>query len=152
MRFLTESRKWKEEIKEVEIKVLELKELVIVYPLPPPKSDELNKLYETTSQTLKTIIGELEQEDRSRMLYTLVKSNSKDSIPYPIFKSKPHEDVHVFIDEFKDTLVRNQIPKKDHVKILRVYLQNFALEIVQESITDIDEAYQILLDQFGSSD
>ena len=89
----------------------------------------------------------------NRKLYTLSQTSSKDSIPYPVFRAKPDEDMHKFLAEFKDALIRNQIPKKDQVKILRMSsLKNFALEVVHKDITDIDEAYKILLKQFGNSD
>ena len=152
IQYLGESRSWLQESKEIDQKVLELKELVVVYPLPAGQAEEVDKLYESIGKTLKKVVSDLESEDDERMLYTLSKSNSKDPIPYPMFKSKPHEDVHTFITDFKDALIRNQIPKRDHVKILRIYLMNFALEIVHESLTNIDEAYEILQDQFGSSD
>ena len=94
----------------------------------------------------------MEEEDKRRKLYTLAQSNSKDAIPYPMFKSKQDEDIHKFIMDFKDALVRNQIPRKDQVKILRGSLRNFALEIVHKDIDDVDKAYEILANQFGNSD
>ena len=152
IRLLKESRNWNRDLKDVNERVLELKELVVVYPLPVAKADELDKLHESIVATFKKTVKELETEDRDRMLYTLTKSNSKDSIPYPIFRSRPYEDVHKFIREFKEVLVRNQIPKKDQVKILLVYLEEFALEMIHEDLGDINEAYKILESQFGSSD
>ena len=152
IRFLKESRKWISEAKDIDKKVLELEELVILYPLPSDQKEELDDCHQALNRDLKKITNDLETEDSRRKLYTLSQSSSKDAIPYPVFKSKADEDVHKFLAEFKEALVRNQIPKKDHVKLLQSSLKNFALEIVNKDITEIEDAYKILIKQFGNAD
>ena len=56
------------------------------------------------------------------------------------------------LKEFKEALVRNQIPVKDQVKILRKNLKNFALEIVHKDVTAVNEAYKLLVKHFGNSE
>ena len=153
VKFLKESRKWVDEAKHIDRNMLELEELVVLYPLPSDQKDELENMHQSMKKDLKQIVGDLEAEDLSRNLYTLSQSSSKDSIPYPVFRAKPDDDVHKFLAEFKDALVRNQIPTKDQVKILRTSsLKNFALEVVHKDVSEIEEAYKILLKQFGNAD
>ena len=110
------------------------KELVVLYPMDPEMKKELEDVYVLAKNTLKNIEIKLEEEDAKRKLYTNSQSKSKDSVPYPQFRAKDHEDVHKFIKETKKNFVRNKIPLKDQVKILRTNLRGFALEIVQKDI------------------
>ena len=150
-KYLKESRKWIEEGKSIDKKFDELEELVVLYPLPSDQKEELDGLYVALSGDLKKVVNDLELEDASRKLYTLSQSSSKDAIPYPVYRSKPDEDVLKFIEEMKEAFIRNQIAVKDQPKILKLQLKNFAAELVHKDIDDIEEAYRILTKQFGNT-
>ena len=86
IRYLKESRKWIIELREIDRKVYDLKELVVMYPLPSDQAKELDSLHKAVKEDVTKAVSELETEDTNRQLYTLAPSNSKDSLPYPKFK------------------------------------------------------------------
>ena len=131
---------------------IDLQKAVVTHPFEEAARLELVELHTSVKTSLSSLVADLEKEDSSRKLYTNCKSQGKDPIPYPLFKSKEDEDIHKFLKEFKEALIRNQIPVKDQVKILRTNLKNFALEVVHKDITDIEVAYKLLIKHFGNSD
>lgn len=152
VKYLKMSRKWQQELKEINKKIGDLEEITVNHPLPSVEQEELENVHAALKGDVKAAVRMLETEDETRQLYTLNQTSSKEAVPYPVFKGRPDEDIHKFIRDFKDAAVRNQIPRKDQVKILRRSLKNFALELIKEELSDIDEAYAILKDRFGNSD
>ena len=152
IRHLKQSVTWKSDMKTLDKRYVELQKSVVLHPFSEEEETELANLHALVKTQLVSIVDNLEKEDSSRKLYTNSKSYSKDPIPYPLFKAKDDEDVHKFLKEFKEALIRNQIPLKDQVKILRTNLKNFALEVVHKDILDIEVAYKLLLKHFGNSD
>ena len=139
-------------MKALDKRFIELKKAVVTHPFEEDARVELDDLHLLVKTQLSSLILSLEKQDTTRKLYTNSKSHGKDPIPYPLFKSKDDEDIHKFLKEFKEALIRNQIPVKDQVKILRTNLKNFALEIVHKDILDIEVAYKLLIKHFGNSD
>ena len=62
---------------------LDLKQLVVLHPLQAGEKEELDNLADSVKADLDSIIDKLEKEDSKRRLYTLSRSQSKDSVPYP---------------------------------------------------------------------
>ena len=152
IKFLRDSSKWNDDMKALDKRYIDLQKLVVLNPFEEGTKVELETLHGSVKADLRFVAENLEKEDASRKLYTNSKSQSKDSVPYPVFRSKDDEDIHKFLKEFKEALIRNQIPVKDQVKILRNNLKNFALEIVHKDVTAVDEAYKLLIKHFGNSD
>ena len=100
IRFLKMSQGWIHGLKEIGQKILDLKELVILYPLPADKKSELESCHTTLTMDLRQSVYNREKEDKTCQLNTLLKKQSKDSIPYPVFKSQSDEDLHGFINNF----------------------------------------------------
>ena len=151
-KYLKDSSKWIIEQKAIKKETYMLKDMTVDHPLPSDQLEEIDTLNTTLAAEVDKMVQDLETEDSNRKLYTMAQSSSKESVPYPMFRSKEDEDVHKFIAEFKDALVRNQVPRKDQVKILRTYLKNFAYDLVHKDVTDIDKAYDILTTKFGNSE
>ena len=152
MKYLKQSVSWKSDMKILDKRNVELQKTVVMHPFSPEAKSELVDLHTLVKSKLSSVVTSLEEEDSSRKLYTNSRSHAKDPVPYPFFKSRDDEDVHKFLKDFKEALVRNQIPVKDQVKILRNNLKNFALEVVHKDITDIEVAYKSLIKHFGNSD
>ena len=152
IKYLKEALAWKPVVADIEKKELELRKLTILYPFDDVKKQELDTKLTTMKKKVEETVGALEKEDAQRKLYTMSKSQSKDSVQYPIFRGKENEDVHSFIKEFKDCLLRNQVPEKDEVKVLRTYLRDFPLDLVHKELIKVEEAFKILIKQFGGID
>ena len=150
--FLKESVRWSTTMADLEKRKVELKKLVVLYPFSTLEEANLDEYCWDVTNEGNESVELLKTEESKRKLYTNARNQSKDSVPYPVYKSKDDEDVLKFMREMKDAFVRNQVPLKDHVKHLRLQLRGLALEIVHKDLTDIDEAYKLLTRQFGSSD
>ena len=152
IQFLKESNSWSSTLSDLEKKDTELKKLVVLYPFESGPKDEWYDLFACVKNDVYEVVSKLKAADAERKLYTLARSQSKDAVPYPVFKSKETEDVHKFIKEFKEAFVRNQVAQKDQCKIFRTNLKGFALDIVSKDIEDVDKAYKLLIKQFGNTD
>ena len=152
IQFLKESNSWSSTLSDLEKKDTELKKLVVLYPFESGPKDEWYDLFACVKNDVYEVVSKLKAADAERKLYTLARSQSKDAVPYPVFKSKETEDVHKFIKEFKEAFVRNQVAQKDQCKIFRTNLKGVALDIVSKDIEDVDKAYKLLIKQFGNTD
>ena len=125
VKYLKLASSWKTELKVLDKRYVELQKSVVLHPFSPEIKQELHNLHKQVKDELSVVATELENEDSTRRLYTYSKTNSRDPVPYPLFRAKDDEDVHKFIKEFKEALVRNQVALKDQTKILRTYFKKF---------------------------
>ena len=95
---------------------VELKKLVVLYSFSQVEEAKLDDYCQEVKEEIDKSVNLLKTEDSKRKLYTNAKNQSKDPVPYPMYKSKDDEDVLKFMREMKEGFVRNQVPLKDHVK------------------------------------
>ena len=139
---------WKKQLKSIKDSFYSMKRNVKSKELDNPNDpDDPLKTMEASIANLeddmKIKVEDLQYEDKSRCLYSLVKSKSAD-IQYPIFTGSTNEDFFRFQQEMEEAFVSNKVRKEDRCKKLRNCLKFRPLSFVPETMKDIDEAWSTL--------
>ena len=144
---------WKKQINEITNVFYSMKKTAKLHDLEDPDNPEDSlKTSENAMNLLKdkfeTVLEELLFEDKSRCLYSLVKSKPAN-VSYPTFSGSMKDDFFKFKDEVEDAFESNQVRREDRVKILREHLQSTPRTLIPESMRNIDDAWKILEEMFG---
>ena len=104
----------------------------------------MDELYSTVTKAIK-------EEDRKRLLYSLVGASS-ESVKLPKFSGSLGEDFSTFKSKLLLGLEKNRVAATDEIEKLRSCLSGQALALVPEKFKDFDAAMKVLADAFGDSE
>ena len=97
---------------------------------------------------LERVIEDVEYEDKTRCLYSLVKSKPAN-VKYPSFSGRFDADFYKFKQELTDAFEANQIRREDRCQLLRGCLQPGPRAFIHQDLKDIDEAWAVLKQLYG---
>ena len=120
------------------------------FPLP----EENEKVVETIhdmDELYSTVTKAIQEEDRKRLLYSLVGASS-ESVRLPKFSGSLGEDFSTFKSKLLLGLEKNRVAATDKIEKLRSCLSGQALALVPEKSKDFDAAMKVLADAFGDSE
>ena len=107
---------------------------------------------------LSTIVGEteaaiekLQEEDRTRCLYSGLDKSKVSPIKYPTFSGSLSEDYTKWERETRDTLVKNLVRTEDKPKVVRSNLQGEALKLIPDTVIDVEVIFSTLSDIYGDA-
>ena len=99
---------------------------------------------------MQGVIEDVEWEDQSRELYSLVKSKPSN-VSYPQFGGKDDEDFFKFEEELKKAFKKNQVQQGEQAKKLKENLKGLAKRILPSTNDNIDDCLQILRNMFADT-
>ena len=105
---------------------------------------------ESLQVKLARVIEDVEYEDNTRCLYSLVKSKPAN-VKYPSFSGRFDEDFYKFKKELTDAFEANQIRKEDRCQLLRGCLRPGPKAFIHQDLNDIDEAWSVLKQLYGDA-
>ena len=82
IKYLKQSVTFKNDLKAIDKRNLELQKIVVIHPFAPELESELANLHLSVKEKLSLVVSSLAKEDSSRKLYTNSRSQSKDPVPY----------------------------------------------------------------------
>ena len=145
---MTQISSWERTFKQVQESLWTVKKNVKCYNLDDSVLNNSEAAVNTIEAELRFAIEQIQFEDETRCLYSLIESKSAD-INYPTFGGSMEEDYMKFQHEMKNALKVNKIRLEDQVPKLRENLQASALKLIPSSLDNIEEAFTILSSIYG---
>ena len=100
---------------------------------------------------VEDVMDIIKHEDVTRALYSLNTSNTATLIKYPTFSGANGEDFIKFRKEFTNALKVNRVRADDQVSKLRDNLDGDPLSLVPETLTRLEDAFEILAPIYGDA-
>ena len=100
---------------------------------------------------VEDVIDIVKHEDVTRALYSLNTSNTANLVKYPTFSGAIGEDFMKFRKDFTNALKVNRVRADDQVSKLRDNLDGDPLSLVPETLTRLEDAFEILAPIYGDA-
>ena len=116
-----------------------------------PEYGVIKALVEDTRNIVDAAIIMVEQADRDRGLYTLQPAPTSLA-EYPKFGGKDSQCFFTFEEKVRRCLKSNRVPQRDQTAKLRENLSGHPLNLVPESMQDVDIAFNALRTRYGDEE
>ena len=141
---------WKTKMDKIQENLYSLKRIVQTHNLDPVRLSAQESAVQLLHSELGEAVDIIEHENEERCLYALNKS-AKGDIKYPKFAGGKEQDYLKFEADMLDALKHNRVPKTKLVEKLRENLSGDPLDIIPETMTDLNKALGLLRPMYGNS-
>ena len=127
---LQDSKRWKNEMKEIEASKVKLKKDLISVGSEASSEIELESAVKETFDLIEEKIADLKKVDSKRCLFSLSRTVKELAVYPEAFGGEKGENVYKFRDKMTEAITANQIREKDKVDVLRKHLRNTAKDMI----------------------
>ena len=146
---LQDSKRWKNEMKEIDASKVKLKKDLISVGSEAPSEIELESAVKETFDLLEEKIADLKSADSERCLFSLSRTVKELAVYPEAFGGGKGENVYKFRDKMIEAITANQIREKDKVDVLRKHLRKNAKDLIGDHYKTFQEAIDRLVVYFG---